>query len=174
MLKSLLLALILICLSACDGGTRERKAARGENYVADPNYLYFKNTRQREYRVDDRGEAGNYFTHDKLYQSTASLIPVIYDNWLDDRAFLQLHTRAGAGPAAPSGPVTLIITSATGRNEVRLPARPDVAAVKQLSHHLNTTRNVSLLLGRDTLEAFPGVAREDAREVLNDYLRLID
>ena len=174
MVRLLAPGLLLLCLAACEGGAKDRKAARGENYVADPNYLYFKNTRQREYRVDDRGEAGNYFTHDDLYNSAASLLPVIYDNWLDDRAFLQLHTRSGAGPASPSGPITLVITSATGRNEVVLPARPDVAAVEQLSHHLSTNRTISILVGQDTLEAFPGPARADAREVLNDYLRLID
>ena len=166
--------LFLIGLFACDGGTKERKTARGENFVADPNYLYFQNTRQRQYRVDDRGEAGNYFTHDDLYNSEASLLPVIYDDWLDDRAYLQLHTRNAAGPASPSGPVSLVITSATGDNVVVLPPRPGVAAIRQLGHHLSTRRPVRMLAGRDTLEAFPGPARDHAREVLNDYLRLVN
>ena len=166
--------LVLPLLFACEGSTKARKAARGEHYVAEPNYLYFKNTRQRQYREDNRGEAGNYFYHDDLYGSEASLLPVIWDKWLEDEAYLELHTRNVAGPSSPSGPVTLVISSSTGANAVVLKPRPDRAAVEQLAHHLSTNRTVRVLLGQDTLEAFPGVARDHAREVLVDYLRLTE
>ena len=168
----LLPLLFLFCL-ACDGGTKSRKAARGENFVPDPNALFFKNTRQRDYRSVDRGDGGNYFTHQDLYGSGAKLIPVIHDDWLDDRAYLQLQTRAAAGPASPAGNITLLISSATGENAVTLKAQPQNKAVAQLQHHLNTNREIRILIGADTLDAFPGDARRYAQETLADYLRLV-
>ncbi|NJC27758.1 hypothetical protein [Neolewinella antarctica] len=173
MLKFLPLLFLLSILS-CDGNTKARKAARGENFVPDPNYLFFTNTRQQQYRLVSAGEAGNYFTHDDLLNSDAALVPVIHDDWLDDRAYLQLHTRKTGASPTPSGPIELLITSPTGDNQVTLPAKPDAAALGQLDNHLSTNRPVRIILGQDTLDAFPGLAREQAREAIFDYLRLID
>ena len=166
--------LLIAVLAACEGNTKARKEARGEHYVADPNYLYFKNTRQRQYREEDRGEAGNYFYHDDLYASEATLLPVIWDKWLEDEAYLELHTRSGESPAGPSGQINLLISSKTGVNSVALQSRPDRAAVEQLNHQLNTNREINLVVDGDTLPAFPRSARDHAKEVLSDYLRLID
>lgn len=173
-IRTCTLLLSILLLAACDGGTKERKAARGENFVPAPNALFFKNTRQRDYRLTDRGEAGNFFTHEDLQASPATVLPVIHHDWINDRAYLQLHTRSAAGPASPSGPVKLFITSATGTNAVSLAPKLDVAATKRFAHHLSTNRPIRQLVGKDTVDVFPGEARRHARESLADFLRLVD
>ncbi|OAV42928.1 hypothetical protein [Lewinella sp. 4G2] len=168
-----LFACLCLCTLGCDGNTKARRAAKGESFVPDPNYLFFKNTRQADYRVLDGGDRGNHFTHDDLYDSDATLLPVIYDNWLEDQAFLELHTRTQQGPAGPSGKVELLITSPKGTNAVSLPARLSYDNAEQLKHHLTTNREINWVTGGDTLVAFPGLARDYATITINDYLRLV-
>lgn len=166
--------LCFLLLLACEGGTKSRKAARGEHYVPDPNYIYFKNIRWRNYRANDRGEAGNYLTHEDLFDSGAKLIPVIHDNWMEDQAILELHTRTGAGSASPAGQIELLITSPTGEQTVRLPPKLSIAEVKQFDSHLEKNRLIRLVIQQDTLAAFPDESNRFAREVLADYLRLVE
>ncbi|THH39810.1 hypothetical protein [Neolewinella litorea] len=80
----------LLLLPACDGQTRERRTARGEDFVSDPDHLYFRNVRSRDYRAVTLSEGLEAYYHDDL-EGEPSLI--IRDNWLDDRAELLLGDR---------------------------------------------------------------------------------
>ena len=80
------LGLCLSCI-ACDGDTQSRRADRGDNYVSDPDHLFFMNTRSRDYRSSSPEEGIELFRHDDL-DGDPELI--IHNNWLTDRADLLL------------------------------------------------------------------------------------
>ncbi len=80
-----LCCLCLVLLTACEGGARERRAARGEDYVSDPDHLYFRNIRGRDYRSRTIEEGVDRYVHDDLGEE-ANLY--ILDRWLEDRAEL--------------------------------------------------------------------------------------
>ncbi|PHK99299.1 hypothetical protein CGL56_07540 [Neolewinella marina] len=75
---------------ACEGNTRERRSARGEDFVSDPDHLYFRNVRSRDYRTVTLAEGVDEYHHDDLPDDPAL---VIRDNWLEDRAQLRLGDR---------------------------------------------------------------------------------
>lgn len=168
------LPLLLLLFTACDGDTKSRKENRGENFVPDPNYIFFKNTRQRNYSLEEMGQKGNLFTQEDLLETEAALLPVIFDDWLNDRAYLQFKTRQPEAAPDLTRKTTLFITSETGENEVALPQRPTVAQVQQLLSHLKKERPIRVLVGTDTLAAFPGDASRYARVAMQDYLKLVD
>ncbi|MCP9237807.1 hypothetical protein [Lewinella sp. JB7] len=70
---------------ACDGSTRDRRAARGQDFVSDPDHLYFLNIRSRDYHSETVAEGTDVYRHDEL---TSGDGPVIVDRWLEDRAEL--------------------------------------------------------------------------------------
>ena len=80
------LGLCLLCI-ACEGDTRSRRSERGDNFVSDPDHLFFMNTRSREYRSSTPQEGVELFRHDDL-DGDPELI--IRNNWLTDRADLLL------------------------------------------------------------------------------------
>ncbi|MBB4080049.1 hypothetical protein GGR28_002679 [Lewinella aquimaris] len=84
-MRSLSLVFLCFFLSACDGNTRDRRAARGEDYVSDPDHLFFLNTRSRDYRAVGLEEGVDAYRHDELTESDHLLI---IDRWIEDRAQL--------------------------------------------------------------------------------------
>jgi len=90
-LSSSLRLSVLLCLTLllfdCDGDSRNRHAARGDDYVSDPDHLFFKNTRSRDYRSETLAEGVDAYHHDEL-QMTPTYI--IIDYWLEDRAELRV------------------------------------------------------------------------------------
>lgn len=83
--SSLVILPLLLLLTACEGGGAERRAARGDTFVSDPDHLYFKNMRSRDYRAAELREGVDAYYHDGLDGEL-----VIVDDWLEDRATLQL------------------------------------------------------------------------------------
>ncbi|MGB3801824.1 MAG: hypothetical protein WA952_18545 [Lewinella sp.] len=81
---------LCLLLVACDGDTRNRRAERGENFVSDPDHLYFMNTRSRDYLSTTVEEGVEVFRYDDLDGDPDLLIR---NNWLDDRADLILEGR---------------------------------------------------------------------------------
>ncbi len=161
----LLPILLILYLTACDGNTKARKSLRGEHFVPDPNYLFFKNTRQRDYRVTDLGEAGNLFEHEDLAILTSPIRIIIHDDWLDDRAYLKLQT---ATPANPEASYYL------NADPLPLNERLDVTTIKGIYRQLSANRSIQRIQNADTIRLFPGPAADQAREVLSDYLRLVE
>ena len=83
-------ATIFILILACNGDSANRRADRGENFVSDPDHLYFMNARSRLYRSTTVEEGIDVFRHDDLTEGPDLLIR---NNWLEDRADLVLNGR---------------------------------------------------------------------------------
>ena len=77
---------LCLLLGSCEGDTRNRRAARGDDFVSDPDHLFFKNTRSRDYRSETLAEGVEAYYHDELTESASY---VIVDYWLEDRAELR-------------------------------------------------------------------------------------
>ncbi|MEM1359792.1 MAG: hypothetical protein AAGF89_16425 [Bacteroidota bacterium] len=168
-----LLPLLLFSLFACEGNTAARKAARGPHFVTDPDYLFFKNTRLRHYQAEEQKGSATSYRLDKLMASEATLIPVLLDNWLEDQATLRFDVRRTPTSQAVTEPFRLDVTKDGKWEAIRLsiPAtNEEIAGIRQ---HLVTNRELRLVMASDTLIAFPGPARAAAREMLDDYLRLV-
>ena len=170
--------LILFSLTSiffsCTGRTAERKTARGETYVATPNRLYFKNTRQRHYAADDSREGIVVYRHDDLWASGALLLPEIADNWLADRAILRFTVRDSLTAEPTTGPFRLDLERTSGWETLPLTTPPTLEEITRLRSHLATQQSLRVVMGLDTLNPYPGGSREAAKEVLDDYLRLVD
>ncbi|WP_116126029.1 hypothetical protein [Lewinella sp. IMCC34183] len=83
-----ILSLCFLCcllLSGCEGDARNRRAARGADYVSDPDHLYFKNVRSRDYATTSPEEGVDVYTHADLGDPSDLYI---IDRWLEDRAEL--------------------------------------------------------------------------------------
>ncbi len=78
--------LLGVLLLSCDGQSRDRRAARGEDYVSDPSHLYFKNIRSKDYVAIPLEEGVDAYRHDELSPTEHLLI---VDRWLEDRAELR-------------------------------------------------------------------------------------
>ncbi len=161
---------LLIFCWACEGNTAARKAARGPNFVPDANHLYFKNTRAWHYRAEEVTNRATIFRHDDLLNSTAHLLPVIIDNWLQDRAVIRFEVR----PEVTDWNLQV----------VRQNGRRDTVALSVPPANEELTNLATILLGNDELYlhpspdtallAFPDApGRAAARVVLLDYLRLV-
>lgn len=170
MLRLCCLIFLLTCC-ACEGNTNARKAARGENFVPDPNHLYFLNTRVRHYRAEEVTNRATIYRHDALFNSPARLLPVLVDNWLQDRAIIRFETR----PEFPEWRLALQQEEGPLRT-FSLSAPPTNAELSTLANMLLAGDEILLRVPTDSLlPAFPaGLGREEAREVLNDYLKLVD
>jgi len=168
-----LFLLFLLALIACDGNTAARKAAKGPYYVSDPDHLYFKNTRLRHYNADESRQEATVYRHADLLASQAALIPVLLDNWLADQATLRFDVRTDPAEAAITQAFRLDVRKVTGWQAVPLTVPPTQEELVELRNHLATQRELRVVRGIDTLAAFPDEARKAAREVLDDYLRLV-
>ncbi len=85
-MRYLPLFVVSVLLFACDGASRDRRAARGEDYVSDPSHLYFKNIRSKDYVAVTLEEGVEAYRHDELIAAEDLLI---VDYWLEDRAELR-------------------------------------------------------------------------------------
>lgn len=168
-----LIALLCLSVFACEGNTAARKAARGPDYVSAPDRLYFKNTRLRHYAADERREEVTVYRNDDLMNSEARLIPAIVDYWLEDRATIRFEVRPDDTSAVFPRPFRLDLWQQKEWQPLRLTAPPTVEELVRLRGHLATQRDMRMVMGVDTLVPFPGGARAAAKEVLDDYLRLV-
>ncbi len=168
MLKYLILLLSLPFLLTCEGKTAARKAARGENFVSDPDHLYFKNTRARYYAAEEIVQRATIYRHDGLFASEANLRMALIDNWLQDRAVIRFE---------PQNSVTdwqLETRMEDGWHKVTLSVPPTNEELDAMNDLLLGKAELRLISPPDTMPAFPDAnGRKDARAVLNDYLRLV-
>lgn len=169
MYRNLLFLLLLACF-ACEGNTDARKAARGENFVPDPNRIYFQNTRVRHYLAEEVTDRAVIYRHDALYRSAARLLPVLVDDWLQDRAYLRFDTR----PELSSWQLEIHQPDEAAR-PLALSAPPTNAELTALSAALLEGQELILRSTADSLlSAFPSdEGRAEARRVINDYLALV-
>lgn len=165
--------ILSILLTNCEGNTAARKAARGPDFVSSPDRLYFKNTRLRHYAADERREDVTVYRHDDLQESEATLLPVIVDYWLEDRASIRFEVRVDSGAEAIPRPFRLDLYQQKQWNPIRRTAPPTNEELNILRRHLSTQQDLRIVMGVDTLTPFPGEARTAAKEVLDDYLRLV-
>ncbi|CAH1002345.1 hypothetical protein LEM8419_03252 [Neolewinella maritima] len=86
-MRILSLCCFCLLLAACDGATRDRRAARGDAYVSAPDHLYFQNIRSRDYQSATLDEGIESYRHDAL-EGGGDLLLV--EHWLEDRAELRL------------------------------------------------------------------------------------
>jgi hypothetical protein len=167
-----ILSLLVLTLLSCEGKTKERLSSRGENYVPDPNYLYFKNTRGRNYRTEELPDKTILWKHDELFSSAASLQPVIRDVWLEDQAHLALYLNG-----KPSEVFRLEVFNEGDKTWSFVSTSNPLTAPQseQLGQILGTQRGLRVITRSDTLVPFPEAPdRAAAKEVLDDYLRLLD
>lgn len=173
-LSPLIPCLILALLfTTCEGNTAARKAARGPDYVSTPDRLYFKNTRLRHYAADERRDDVTVYRHADLRQSQATLLPVIVDYWLNDRASIRFEVRVDPDSEATPRPFRLDLYQQNQWSPLRLTAPPTNEELKALRQHLSTQQELRIVMGVDTLSPFPGDSRAAAKTVLDDYLRLV-
>jgi hypothetical protein len=169
MLKHLPFLILVLC-SACEGNTAARKAARGANFVPDPNHLYFKNTRARHYRAEEITNRATIYRHDGLFESEAYLRPVLIDNWLQDRAVIRFEPEQDLYPWA-LGPMPK-----TGQEQrLTFSTPPTNEELKELIVVLQGTEELFIFSRIDSIiPAFPDeVGRKHARTVIKDYLTLV-
>lgn len=168
MQKLFLFFILLTGLLACDGNTAARKAARGTNFVADPDHIYFKNTRARHYRAEEVAQRATIYRHDDLFNSSARLRPVLIDNWLQDRALIRFETEPNLSNWTLEAGKEAVWT------QVSLATPPTNEQLAALSDLLLGNTPLRLISRQDTLLAFPDDAgRTEARFVLNDFLRMV-
>ncbi|MFK8161062.1 MAG: hypothetical protein AB8H12_01255 [Lewinella sp.] len=170
MLKFLPLLILLLCC-ACEGKTAARKAARGPNFVPDPNHLFFKNTRARHYSAEEITNRATIYRHDGLQQSAANLRPVLIDNWLQDRAIIRFEL-------AQDLPAWTLAARSKNGTEQSLPfsTPPANKELVALMAALQSADEIFLYSQADTImPAFPDDAsRKHAQTVIKDYLTLVD
>jgi hypothetical protein len=168
MLKYLIPLLMLPLLFACEGNNAARKAARGENFVSDPDHLYFKNTRARYYAAEEVAQRATIYRHANLFASEANLRPALIDNWLQDRAVIRFENKT-----ATRGWQLETLEDEAWR-KVSLSVPPTGEEVNTLNKLLLSKGELRLTTRTDTLPAFPEAAgRDESRAVLTDYLRLV-
>lgn len=173
-IQALFLLLLIPFFIACDGNTATRKAARGENYVPAPNRIFFKNTRARHYTAEDLPANFTVYRHEDILASDAALIPTIVDRWIEDRAQLLLETRLENGNSPQFRPFRMEVFQNEEWQVISLTTPPSVEEIKLLKDHVYQDDQLRIVSGLDTLNAFPEGVRPAAREVFNDFLRLID
>ena len=168
MSKLLLLLLLFPLIFACEGNTAARKTARGENFVSDPDHLYFKNTRARHYAAEEVAERATIYRHDALFASDANLRPALIDNWLQDRAVVRFELE-GVAPGW-----ALEAKDDDGWRRVPLSTPPTNEELGALNGILLGNAGLRIIARKDTLPAFSeSSGRKEARTVLTDYLRLV-
>lgn len=161
--------ILLLALTACEGNTAARKAARGTNFVPDPNHIYFKNIRARHYSTTEVTNRATLYHHDGLYDSEAHLLVELVDNWIQDRALIRFSIRPELADWQ------LVVKENNGLSPFALATPPTNEELATLTRLLRSSTPLLLVSPADTLNAFPNDAgRQEAREVINDYLRLVD
>ncbi|WP_420459184.1 hypothetical protein [Neolewinella sp.] len=131
-MRLLLLFLLCVLLTACDGNTRDRRAARGGDYVSAPDHLYFQNIRSRDYRAVTPEQGIVAYHHDDL-GADAELVLVEY--WLEDRAELQLD-----GQSLARDQVTALRQAvATGKSVAFSEDKARAAALEVVDDYLRLT-----------------------------------
>jgi len=165
----LLPLILLLTLTACEGNTAARKAARGTNFVPDPNHIYFKNIRTRHYRATEVTNRATLYHHEDLYDSEARLLAELVDNWIQDRALIRFSTR----PEMTDW--QLVAKETDGLVPMPLTVPPTNGELARLFGLLSSPTPLLLVTTTDTLAAFPNDAgRQETRVVINDYLRLVE
>lgn len=159
-------------LLACEGNTAARKAARGTSFVPAPNRIFFRNTRLRHYAADERRAEVTVYRHDDLYAGSAVVLPTIVDYWQEDRATVRFEIRRGEDAPRPL-PFRIVTPGDTAREAVTLATPPTPAEIAQLRQLIGGRQLLQVVIAQDTLPLFPGAVRPAAREVLDDYLRLV-
>jgi len=161
--------LLLLTLIACDDNSAARKAARGANFVPDPNHIYFKNVRAFRYRTTEVTNRATLYDHRELYDSDARLVVQLVDNWIQDRALLRFSAR-------PNLPLWRLLADKQDRRDtLALSNPPTNDELVNLVRVLRSPTPLLLVTETDTLEAFPaGSGRTAARAVIRDYLRLVE
>lgn len=172
MLKFLPLLILLICCS-CEGKTAARKAARGPNFVPDPNHLFFKNTRARHYRAEEVTNRATIYRHEGLFESEAHLRPVLIDNWLQDRAVIRFELLPDVSDISNWKVATK--ENSSKNYDLTFSTPPTNEELSQLATALQGTEELFLFWQIDTImPAFPDEAgRKHARTVIKDYLTLV-
>jgi hypothetical protein len=172
MLKFLPFLVLLLCC-ACEGNTAARKAARGANFVPDPNHIFFKNTRARHYRAEEITNRATIYRHDGLFESEAHLRPALIDNWLQDRAVIRFEY-------FPEVSDVTDWTLGTRGNpdkdyDLTFSTPPTNEELSKLVTALRGTDELFLYSQIDSIiPAFPDDAgREHAQTVIKDYLTLV-
>lgn len=161
--------IFLLALVACEGNTAARKAARGTNFVPDPNHIYFKNIRAHHYQATEVTNRATLYHHGDLYASGAHLLVELVDNWIQDRALVRFSTR----PELTGW--ELVAADKNGQQTISLTTPPTNEELADLITILRSPTPLLLFTATDTLTAFPnGEGRQEARTVINDYLRLVD
>ena len=121
---------LCLLLFACEGDTHNRRSERGDNFVSDPDHLFFMNTRSREYRSFSTREGVDLFRHDDL-DGDPELI--IRNNWLTDRADLLL----GEAVLSPEEAASLRNEIAAGAGELAFSSEAErEAALEVLADYL--------------------------------------
>lgn len=167
---ALCLGMILLC--SCKDGTEERRSSRGEHFVPDPNYLYFKNTRARDYRTEELADKTILWKLDDLFSSDAVLQPVIQDVWLEDRAYLTCYLR---GEPSQAFRLEAERREDAGWEFVPVSDPMTLAQIHAFRQMLGAQRALRVITPSDTLGVFSAPPeRAAAREVIDDYLRLLE
>jgi len=161
--------ILLLALTNCEGNTAARKAARGTNFVPDPNHIYFKNVRARHYRTTEITNRATLYHHADLYDSEARLLAELVDNWIQDRALIRFGTRPEMADWQ------LVAKKTSGLAPISLTTPPTNGELARLFGLLSSPTPLFLVTAADTLAAFPNDAgRQETRVVINDYLRLVE
>ena len=170
-LTLLLLASLLLQL-ACDGATRDRRRARGEFFVSDPDHIYFMNTRTRDYADRPLEDGLTLYLHEEQTALGAPVQFAIRDNWFDDEAYLEVRYVGVSQGNETVGP-DFGLQVREGESWAPVPVRT-VAHLTALRRMIASNRELRVYNYGETREALPeGKARGVALEVLDDYLRLV-
>ncbi len=113
------------------------------------------------------------YRHDDLQATEATLLPTIVDYWLEDRASIRFEVRPNDTSAVYPRPFRLDLRQQQAWQPLRLTSPPTLEELALLRKHLATQQDLRMVMGVDTLVPFPGEARAAAKEVLDDYLRLV-
>lgn len=161
--------LLLLALTACEGNTAARKAARGTNFVPDPNHIYFKNVRAHHYSTTEVTNRATLYHHDELYDSEAHLLAELVDNWIQDRALIRFSVRPELANWQLSAKKDDTLSP------IALSTPPTNEELAGLTRTLRSPTPLFLVGPADTLSAFPdGAGRQEVRVVISDYLRLVE
>lgn len=175
LINLLCMLLMTSALFTCNPTPRNSAVAGDPEFVSDPDHIYFKNLRTRDYQQKRVEEGVDRYLHSDLVDSRAHLQPYLLDRWIDDRAELRLAIRTTQNDEAHEVPFELELTPTDGQMELLEIAGPlNLERVLLLRQALNGKQPIYLNADGERVTAFPnGVGKSDAKEVIKDYLRLV-